>query len=133
VSTYSLVYTTSGAYTGGVLAPNGDIHFVPLSARVGQKISSVGVVSTYSLVYTTSSAYNGGVLNSSNNEIYFVPNNARVGQKLNLNGDNTFVGFGEYYYTPSATPNSAGSGAVITFNPVSWYQTANAQSAIIIK
>jgi len=40
---------------------------------------------------------------------------------------------GEYYYTPSVTPNSAGSGAVITFNPVSWYQTANSQTAIIYK
>ena len=41
VSTYSLVYTTaSGAYFGGVLAPNGDIHFVPLSADRGQSIST---------------------------------------------------------------------------------------------
>jgi hypothetical protein len=55
VSTYSLVYTTSGAYAGGVLAPNGDIHFVPNTAIVGQKISALtGVVSTYSLVYTVS-------------------------------------------------------------------------------
>jgi hypothetical protein len=38
---------------------------------------------------------------------------------------------GNYYYTPNVTPNSAGSGALITFNPVSWYQTANAQTAII--
>ena len=43
----------------------------------------------------------------------------------------TVNGVGEYYYTPDVTPNSAGSGAVITFNPVSWYQTANAQTAII--
>ncbi|NCA21766.1 MAG: hypothetical protein EBS86_11605, partial [Crocinitomicaceae bacterium] len=55
VSTYSLVYNTStGAHVGGVLAPNGDIHFVPFSADRGQKISAAGVVSTYSLVYTTS-------------------------------------------------------------------------------
>ena len=40
VSTYSLVYTTAGAYFGGVLAPNGDIHFVPGNAVVGQKIST---------------------------------------------------------------------------------------------
>jgi len=52
VSTYSLVYTTTSAYRGGVLAPSGDIHFVPYSANRGQKISSSGVVSTYSLVYT---------------------------------------------------------------------------------
>jgi hypothetical protein len=40
VSTYALAYTTSSAFTGGVVAPNGDIHFVPVTARVGQKIST---------------------------------------------------------------------------------------------
>jgi len=61
VSTYSLVYTYFvGIYAGGVLAPNGDIHFVPLGANRGQKISASGVVSTYSLVYTNSNgAYVG--------------------------------------------------------------------------
>jgi hypothetical protein len=40
VSTYSLVYTNaSGAYAGGVLAPNGDIHMIPSQATVGQKIN----------------------------------------------------------------------------------------------
>jgi hypothetical protein len=44
------VYTAGDAYQGGVLAPNGDIHFVPfIRALVGQKISAAGVVSTYSL------------------------------------------------------------------------------------
>ena len=36
VSTYTLQYTASDAYIGGVLAPNGDIHFihfVPFNAR----------------------------------------------------------------------------------------------------
>ena len=65
VSTYSLVYTAGGAYAGGVLSPNGDIHFVPSVAVRGQKISSTGVVSTYSLVYTIlNNAYAGGVLAS---------------------------------------------------------------------
>ena len=70
VSTYSLVYT-GGSYVGGVLAPNGDIHFVPYSANRGQKISSSGVVSTYSLVYTGGS-YIGGVL-APNGDIHLVP------------------------------------------------------------
>ena len=82
VSTYSLVYTTGSAYKGGVLSPNGDIHFVPYYATVGQKISSTGFVSTYSLVYTTGNAYAGGVL-SPNGDIHFVPNYATVGQKIN--------------------------------------------------
>ena len=41
VSTYSLVYTTADAYHGGVLAPNGDIYFVPQSANRGQDRKSV--------------------------------------------------------------------------------------------
>ena len=44
VSTYSLVYTASSAYSGGVLAPNGDIHFVPSSANRGQKISTTAAL-----------------------------------------------------------------------------------------
>ena len=85
VSTYSLVYTTTNAYTGGVLAPNGDIHFVPAGAQVGQKISSAGVVSTYSLVYTVGNAYYGGVL-APNGDIHFVPAGAQVGQKISSAG-----------------------------------------------
>jgi hypothetical protein len=85
VSTYSLVYTTAAAYEGGVLAPNGDIYFVPQNARVGQKISAAGVVSTYSLVYTAGSAYNGGVL-APNGDIYFVPAQANRGQKISASG-----------------------------------------------
>jgi hypothetical protein len=40
VSTYSLNYTIANAYAGSVLAPNGDIHFIPFFATVGQKIST---------------------------------------------------------------------------------------------
>ena len=85
ISTYSLVYTVDAAYTGGVLAPNGDIHFVPQEARVGQKISSSGLVSTYSLVYTVSLAYVGGVL-APNGDVHFVPNSANRGQKISSSG-----------------------------------------------
>jgi hypothetical protein len=84
VSTYSLVYTATDAYYGGVLAPNGDIHFVPRSANRGQKISASGVVSTYSLIYTTGSAYQGGVL-TTNGDIHFVPFQAAVGQEISTN------------------------------------------------
>jgi hypothetical protein len=84
VSTYSLVYTTSAAYSGGVLTPNGDIHFIPRGA-VGQKISAAGVVSTYSLVYTTTAAYEGGVL-SPNGDIHFIPFGANRGQKISAAG-----------------------------------------------
>ena len=80
VSTYSLVYTVATAYRGGVLAPNGGIHFIPLSAAVGQKINSLGTVSTYSLVYTTASAYSGGVL-APNGDINFVSLDAYMYQE----------------------------------------------------
>ena len=86
VSTFSLVLTTGSAYHGGVLAPNGDIHFVPLAATRGQRINPVtGVVSTYSLVYTTAAAYRGGVL-APNGDIHFVPFNANRGQKVSASG-----------------------------------------------
>jgi streptogramin lyase len=85
VSTYSLVYTTTLAYHGGVLAPDGDVYFIPHSAIRGQFVSPSGVVSTYSLVYTTSSAYRGGVL-APNGDIHFVQYNANRGQKVNSSG-----------------------------------------------
>jgi hypothetical protein len=75
------LYTAAGAYRGGVLAPNGDIHFVPFSANRGQKISVSGVVSTYSLIYSAASAYAGASL-MPNGDIIFINNNAAVGQKI---------------------------------------------------
>ena len=85
VSTYALIYTTTGAYAGGVLAPNGDIHFVPLAGVRGQKISADGVVSTYSLIHTGSAQSIGGVL-APNGDIHFVPYSAVRGQKVNSSG-----------------------------------------------
>jgi hypothetical protein len=86
VSTYSLVYS-AGNFAGGIIAPNGDIHFIPRgSANRGQKINiTTGVVSTYSLIYSTLSAYYGGVL-APNGDIHFVPGQAAVGQKIDING-----------------------------------------------
>ena len=61
VSTYTLAYT-SGAYAGGVVSPSGEIHFVPSSAAVGQKIAANGAISTYSLITTAGyGAHIGGV------------------------------------------------------------------------
>jgi len=85
VSTYSLVYTTTNSYAGGVLQPNGDVHFVPYAAVRGQKVSSSGVVSTYSLVYTAATAYYGGVL-APNGDVHFVPFNTDRGQKVSSTG-----------------------------------------------
>ena len=85
IATYTLVHTVANAYAGGVLAPNGDIHFVPRSTNRGQKIAPNGTVSTYSLVYTVASAYSGGAL-SPNGDIHFVPLQATIGQKIDING-----------------------------------------------
>jgi hypothetical protein len=89
VSTYSLVYTTTRAYIGGVLMPNGDIHFIPASANRGQKIDTYGTVSTYSLLYTTTNAYWGGVLGP-NGDIILINQNANRGQRIHHNSGTTF-------------------------------------------
>ena len=83
VSTYSLVYTGTNLYHGGVLAPNGDIYFINRAAAVGQKISMSGVVSTFSLIYTlTSQAYNGGILTPNGDIIFINGTNGTIGQKI---------------------------------------------------
>jgi hypothetical protein len=86
VSTYSLVSTSTAInHVGGVLAPNGDVHFIPYNNVRGQKLSAAGVVSTYSLVYTVANAYGGGVL-AGNGDIHFVPTQAARGQKVSASG-----------------------------------------------
>ena len=89
ISTFSTVIPSgAGDYGGGVLATNGDIHFIPLTQNKGQKISADGVVSTYSLVYTTSAAtgtFRGGVLDP-NGTIHFIPFNGNRGQRVSSSG-----------------------------------------------
>jgi hypothetical protein len=83
VSTYSLVYTAAGNYRGGVLASNGDVHFVPAnSSTTGQKINSVGVVSTYA---TLMDGYFGGVL-APNGDVTFLPVSSNKVQKVSAAG-----------------------------------------------
>jgi sugar lactone lactonase YvrE len=88
-STFSLVNTawSGDGYNGGVLAPNGDIHFVKHAATTGQKINYLtGVVSTYGLINTLAAqAYFGGVL-APNGDIHFVPYTATRGLKINSSG-----------------------------------------------
>jgi hypothetical protein len=54
-------------------------------------------------------------------------------RRVTINTNSVLRGAGIYYYTPTAVPDSAGSGAAISINPVPWNQTANAQTAIIYK
>ena len=89
VSTYSLVNSVINQYYGGVLDSNGDIHFIPFKATVGQKISPAGVVSTYSLVYTTSSgAYSGGVLTPDGSVLFLKYNTSAPIQKFYFGNSN---------------------------------------------
>jgi hypothetical protein len=57
-------------------------------------------------------------------------------RRLTVNTSAVLGGTGRYYFTPDAIPNTtgagAGSNAVITFDPISWYQTANDETAIIL-
>jgi hypothetical protein len=70
--------------------------------------------------------------NTAANVLVEVYNSNGAIRKLTVNTQSVLRGTGSYYYTPDVTPNSGGTGAVITINPVSWYQTANVQRAIII-
>ena len=93
-SHFGIIYTyvnpeplVADAYVGGVLAPNGDIHFVPSSAKKGLKINwKTKNVTVYSLIWTTNStAYGGGVL-APNGDIHFIPQAAPVGTKVTQDG-----------------------------------------------
>jgi len=88
-STYALVRVPAtnenfALYAGGVLAPNGSIHFIPYAnGAVGQKVNPNGTVSTYSLILPSGQAtneflYNGGVLGP-DGKIYVVPSRASFG------------------------------------------------------
>jgi hypothetical protein len=126
VSTYNLIYkspdsfydTVGGEYVGGVLAPNGDIHFVPYLATIGQKISTTANTST---TYTTSSyainggGYAGGVL-TPNGEVHFIPKTATVGQKITLNGDIITYQFPNNFSYPYSNSYSFSLGSSFSFN-----------------
>lgn len=86
VTTYSLTYTTTSTYNGGVLAPNGDIHFAPGNSPRGHKVSASGAVSTYTLVYTAATVASWGGVVSANGEVHFVPHSANRGQKISTSG-----------------------------------------------
>jgi len=108
---YDLVYAnTIGAYAGGVLAPNGDIHFVPTTAPVGQKVDKYGNASTYvlakinvfSVIDSIGGDFVGGVL-SPDGYIHFVPYLSSCGQRVNLSN-----GSCETYSIPGSSGGYAG-------------------------
>ena len=77
ISTYSLI--GSRFYYGGILAPNGEIHFI--SDGVIQKISTNLVLSTYSVPSNTN--FYGAIL-TSDGIVHMVPSTSPRGQKLNF-------------------------------------------------
>ena len=78
---FALVATATNGYAGAILAPNGDVHFIPSTATVAQKVSSSGVVSTYSILFGTTNNFGGGVIDD-NGEIHYIPLSAPRGQKI---------------------------------------------------
>jgi len=76
-------------YAGGVLGPDGSIHFVPHDANVGQCISVTGVVSTYALAITGADQSWGGILNQ-NSELLIINHDAGALQKISLTPDINF-------------------------------------------
>jgi hypothetical protein len=120
--TYSLVYTTTGAYYGGVLSQSGDIHFIPHNATVGQEVNFSGSIATYSLVYTGANAYAGGTL-TANGDIRFAPfsaNNANTnnhGQRLISSGPVTTINFPERPNTARFTGAVSSPSGAIHFIP----------------
>lgn len=86
-STFSLAFTSTLAYGGGILSRDNEIHFIPSNANRGQKITidnNRTTTSTYSLVFT-GGQQRGGVL-APNGDIHFVPYTTAVGQKVNSSG-----------------------------------------------
>jgi hypothetical protein len=91
VSTFSLAYV--GAYAGGVLDLEGNIHFIQRSNTntIGQKISPQSIISTYSvpMIVTGNVGFIGGVL-SPNGDIHFISNTTlsypSVGKKISRLG-----------------------------------------------
>ena len=111
---------------------------VTTAANVGQ--TAAVTITANSNTYTNATFSVATVANAETNAVItvgFTGRNTAANVAVEVYSGNgairrlTVNGVGEYYYTPDVTPNSAGSGAEITFNPVSWYQTANAQTAII--
>jgi len=112
---------------------------VTTTANVGQ--TATVTITANSNTYTNATFSVATVANAQTNAVItvgFTGRNTAANVAVEVYSGNgairrlTVNDVGEYYYTPDVTPNSAGSDAVITFNPVSWHQTANAQTAVII-
>jgi len=102
--------------------------FFGITANSNSRTNAVFTVTPFANTQTVATISVGftGRNTAANAAIEVYPGNGAI-RKVTLNSN------GEYYYTPDVRPNSAGANAVFTFNPVSWYQTANAQTAVIIK
>jgi hypothetical protein len=139
--------TTAASFSIGFNANTTNVAnlVVTTSVNVGQT-AVVGVIAN-SNTYTNATFSLVAVANAQTNAVIsvgFVEQNTAANvlvevysgngaiRKLTTNSSSVIKGVGEYYYTPDSTPNSAGSGAVIKFNPVSWYQTANLETAVVI-
>ena len=113
---------------------------ITTAVNVGQ--TAVVSVTANSNVYTNAVMTVTTVANSQTNAVItvgFTDRNTAANASVEVYSGNgairkvTINNPGNYYYTPTITPNSAGVGAIIVPNQTNWYQTANAQTAIIFK
>lgn len=113
---------------------------VTTTANVGQTASVT--ITANSNSYTNAVFSVTAVANSQTNAVItvgFTGRNTAANASVEVYSGNgalrkvTINSNGNYYYTPTIAPDSAGSGAAFTLNPVNWSQTANAQTAIIFK
>ena len=110
------ITASSNSYTSAVFT------ITPVANSQTNAVITVGFTGRNTAANASVEVYN----NSSGLEPAGTVNGAIRRVTINSNGN--------YYYTPTATPNSVGSGAAtFTVNPISWSQTANAQTAIIFK
>ena len=118
VYSYSLIYTTPSAYRGGVVAANGEIHFVPYNANVGQFINKFGDIFTYTLATHGPNFYSGGVLGA-NGDIHFIPFNATRGQRVVIGSTNpvaTTYDYGAVFNIVKQLTNQTFIGGVMSPN-----------------
>lgn len=126
VSTYSLIYTTTDAYSGCVLDSHGNVHFVPNNAEVGQKVDINGIVSTYSLIITGDYAYNFGVL-TPNGDVHFISSNGKDSQRIDKNNIvSTYPKAYGYNIGATLTPN----GDIYCVSYSSFYEKVSTLPAI---
>ena len=114
----------AGAYNRAVLAPNGNIYFVPYGGAVGAIVNpSNNSVTTYGS-FPANASYVGGVL-APNGKIYFVPHNSTIGRFVDPS-NNTVTTYGSFQ------AGGAYNGGVLAPNGKIYFAPAAATAGAIV-